>query len=232
MRSIDGLSVNPSSVRPPRRSTPSRASSTASSTLSPSISSPPFLIVSTASSTSSPACSSGPFFSQAARPSSAARAGRPSSLDTDSLSSTDARDGCVESRCAIARVSFVRETSTRLHRSSATARDCAAVGASKMQRCADAVREPQHNSRVAAFAGRATGWRSTRYGCDGGFSMLSWALTFFVVAIIAAVLGFTQHCRRSGGHREDPVLHLPGADAGRAGGRRDARQTTSLEPAA
>jgi uncharacterized membrane protein YtjA (UPF0391 family) len=26
---------------------------------------------------------------------------------------------------------------------------------------------------------------------DGGFFMLSWALTFFIVAIIAAVLGFT-----------------------------------------
>jgi uncharacterized membrane protein YtjA (UPF0391 family) len=26
---------------------------------------------------------------------------------------------------------------------------------------------------------------------DGGFLMLSWALTFFIVAIIAAVLGFT-----------------------------------------
>ena len=35
---------------------------------------------------------------------------------------------------------------------------------------------------------RASGRMTTS---DGGFFMLSWALTFFIVAIIAAVLGFT-----------------------------------------
>lgn len=35
------------------------------------------------------------------------------------------------------------------------------------------------------------GFRSKVLKALGGFFMLSWALTFFIVAIIAAVLGFT-----------------------------------------
>ena len=49
--------------------------------------------------------------------------------------------------------------------------------------------------------------------------MLSWAITFLVIALIAAVLGFTGIAGTAVGIAENPVRDLPGSLPGVLGGR-------------